>query len=138
MQEDRALQSRIFIDAEIGKFMLDRDERGATINLRNNDWGETALFRGTWDGHDAVVQTLLQWGSGRQDRYPRTYRPHSGLFSTAIESIAHKLLDRGADPSCTRQRRDAPNPCHQERRPENDLNTSREGCSCGCGEQERW
>lgn len=36
-----------FSDAEIAKFMLDRDERGATINLKNNDWGETALFRAT-------------------------------------------------------------------------------------------
>lgn len=47
-----------FSDAETAKFMLDCDERGETINLRNNDWGETALFRATWNGHDAVVQYL--------------------------------------------------------------------------------
>lgn len=52
-----------FSDAETAKFMLDCDERGETINLRNNEGAETGFFRVKWDGYDAVVQILLQRGA---------------------------------------------------------------------------
>ena len=95
-------------DAEIVRFMLDRDERGVIINLRNNDRGETALLRATWDGRDAVVQTLLQRGAlvDKTDTEGRT-----ALMAACItrnESIARKLLDKGADPTCTGQNRGRP------------------------------
>lgn len=83
-------------DAEIARFMLDRDERGAIINLRNNDWGETALLRATWNGHNAVVQTLLQRGAlvDKTDTLGRTALMVACF--TRQESITRKLWDKGA------------------------------------------
>ena len=88
-------------NAEVVRFMLDRDEQGVIINLRNNFRGETALSRAAWDGYDAVVQTLLQRGAlvDKTDVRGRTALMVACLIG--YESIAHKLLDKGANPTCT-------------------------------------
>ena len=97
-----------FGDAEMATFMLDSDKTGAIINLRNNNRGETALFRATWDGHDAVVQTLLQRGApvDKTDTQGRTAL--IAACNTGNESIARKLLEKGADPTGTGQTRGTP------------------------------
>ena len=88
-------------DAEVARFLLDRDERGVIINLRNNARGETALIRAAQDGHDAVVQLLLQRGAlvDKTDIHGQTAL--MAACSAGYESIACKLLDKGADPTCT-------------------------------------
>ena len=89
-------------DAKAAKFLLDRDESGVIINLRNYPLGETALSSAVWRGHDAVVQILLERGAlvDKNELFGR-----SALMAACIgghESIARKLLDKGADPNFTR------------------------------------
>ena len=78
------LEAASFDDTEIVNFMLDC---GAMINLRNDDRGETASVKASWDGHDEVVQTLLESGAlvNKTDIWGRT---------------ARMLLDRRADYDC--------------------------------------
>ena len=88
-------------DAEVARFMLDRDERGVINNLRNTASGETAFFNAAQDGHDAIVQILLQRGAlvDKTDIHGRTALMVA--CSVGYESIACKLLDKGANPTCT-------------------------------------
>ena len=97
-----------FGDAEIARLMLDRDEHGAIINLRNNNRGETALSRATSDGHDAVVQILLQRGALVNKTDTQGGTALMAACKSGNESIARKLLDKGADPNCTGQHRGTP------------------------------
>ena len=86
-------------DAEIVRFILDRDESGVIINLRNNALGETALSRAAGRGHDSGGQILLERGQlvDTTDIHGQT-----ALIAACFaghESIACKLLDKGADPN---------------------------------------
>ena len=95
-------------DAEVARFILDRDDHGLLINLRNIAWGETALFRAARNGHDAVVQILLQRGAlvDKTNIHGQTALMMACL--TGNESIACKLLDKGADPTWTGQNQGKP------------------------------
>ena len=85
--------------AEIAGFMLDCDESGVIIDLRNNSLGETALLRAAEAAHDAVVQTLLQRGAlvDKTNIHGQTALMVACL--AGHETIAGKLLDKGADPN---------------------------------------
>ena len=86
-------------EADVANFLLDRDESGVIINLRNDALGETALSMAAGHGHDVVVHDLLQKGAlvDKTDFYGQT-----ALIAACFaghESIACKLLDKGADPN---------------------------------------
>ena len=95
-------------DAEIARLILDRDERGVLINLRNFAMGETALIAAARNGYDAVVQLLLQRGAlvDKTDIYGRTALIMACVYEN--ESIVCKLLDKGADPNFTNEQGEQP------------------------------
>ena len=87
-------------DVEVVRFMLDRDESGVIINLRNKAVGETALLRPAEEGHDAVVEMLLQRGALVDKTNIRGRTALMAACFEGYESIAYKLLDKGADANC--------------------------------------
>jgi ankyrin repeat protein len=94
-----------FGDVEMVNFMLDR---GAMINLRIDELGETALVKASWAGHNEVVQTLLERGAlvDKTDRLGIT-----ALMAACMsgkESIARMLLNKGADYNCSGEYRGTP------------------------------
>ena len=87
-------------NAEAARFLLDRDERGVIINLRNGANGDTALLRAAKSWHEAFVQILLQRGALIDKTNFCGKTALMEVCRTGNESIARKLLDKGADPNC--------------------------------------
>lgn len=74
-------------DAKMVNFMLDR---GALIDLRNGERGETALIRACWGGHYKVMEVLLERGAliDKTDIWGRT-PPAGGWPDWQSESRSH-------------------------------------------------
>lgn len=80
-------------DAAIVNFMLNR---GALINARNGERGETALIGASWQGHDEVVQILLEKGALVDKADFQGYTALMVACMNQKENIARMLVEKGS------------------------------------------